>query len=46
MFRSMLRLLTLLIDEPATSIPTLPYYSGLLPTLPQCDSSGKATLMS
>ncbi|KEH27108.1 transmembrane protein, putative [Medicago truncatula] len=31
MFRSMLRLLTLLICEPATSIPTLLYYSGLLP---------------
>ncbi|WJX25849.1 hypothetical protein P8452_18624 [Trifolium repens] len=31
MFRSMLRLLTSLIGEPTTSIPTLLYYSGLLP---------------
>ncbi|KAL1356680.1 hypothetical protein HN51_070961 [Arachis hypogaea] len=31
MFRSMVRLLTSLIGEPATSISTLLYYSGLLP---------------
>ncbi|KEH27113.1 transmembrane protein, putative [Medicago truncatula] len=31
MCRSMLRSLTLLIGEPATSIPTLVYYSGLIP---------------
>ncbi|MED6223168.1 hypothetical protein PIB30_071361 [Stylosanthes scabra] len=31
MFRSMVRLLTSLIEEPATSISTMLYYSGLLP---------------
>ncbi|KAG5012745.1 hypothetical protein AAZX31_09G113400 [Glycine max] len=31
LFRSMARLVTSLVGEPATSISTLLYYSGLLP---------------
>ncbi|CAK8534048.1 unnamed protein product [Lathyrus sativus] len=31
MFRSIVRFLTSLIGEPSTSIPTILYYSGLLP---------------